>query len=88
MIIRGSIRTNHSHAKCIADSVSTDNLSEMRTLAEGDFVITRIAGTRVRSVIASMDDYLMNLAVADDVCKKSMQTGRSGVKNKAGNKPV
>ena len=50
--------------------------------------ITSIAGTRVRSVIASMDDYLMNLAVADDVCKKSMQTGRSGVKNKAGNKPV
>jgi hypothetical protein len=35
-----------------------------------------------------MDDYLMNLTVADDVCKKSMQTGRSGVKNKAGNKPV
>ena len=84
MIIRGSIRTNHSHAKCIADSVSTDNLSEMRTLAEGDFVITRIAGTRVRSVIASMDDYLMNLTVAEEVCEKSSQTSNQEFHNNTG----
>lgn len=79
MNIQGEIRTTHNHAKCIAESISADNLSEMKTRAERDRVITSITSTRVRSVIASMDDYLMNLAVAEDVCEKSMQTGKSGV---------
>jgi hypothetical protein len=40
----------------------------MDTKAEGDRVITTIMGTQLRSVIASMDDYLMNLAIAEDAC--------------------
>ncbi|HPP77695.1 KEOPS complex subunit Pcc1 [Methanospirillum sp.] len=79
MNISGIIRTTHHRAQCIADAVSTDNLSEMRTWAEGNSVITRIASSKVRSVIASMDDYLMNLTVAEDVCEKSIQTDSSGV---------
>lgn len=78
MNILGIIRTTHHRAQCIADAVSADNLSEMRTWAEGNYVITRISSTRVRSVIASMDDYLMNLTVAEDVCEKSAQTDSSG----------
>jgi hypothetical protein len=40
----------------------------METAADGDKVITTITGTQLRSVIASVDDYLMNLAVAEDAC--------------------
>jgi hypothetical protein len=40
----------------------------MQTGAEGDMVITWIQGNSLRSVIASVDDYLMNLAVAEDLC--------------------
>lgn len=74
MNIQGIIRTTHHHAHCIADSVSADNLSEMKTHAEGNNVITKITSIKVRSVIASMDDYLMNLTVAEEVCEKSSQT--------------
>jgi len=40
----------------------------METRADGDRIITTIAGTQLRSVIASVDDYLMNLAIAEDAC--------------------
>lgn len=68
MEIRGEIRTRHTHPGCVASALSPDNLQSMQTSADGNLVITRIQGTSLRSVIASVDDYLMNLAVAEDVC--------------------
>jgi hypothetical protein len=64
--IEGTITTRHNRAGCIAASLRPDNLMSMKTIAEGDRVITMITGTQVRSVIASVDDYLMNLAIAED----------------------
>lgn len=58
-------------AFCIAESVATDNLSEMDTRAENGNVITHITSTRIRSVIASMDDYITNITVAEELCKKT-----------------
>ena len=86
MNIQGVIRTTHTQAQCIADSVSADNLSEMKTHAEGDYVITQITSTKVRSVIASMDDYLMNLTVAEEVCEKSTQTSNQELRDETGSK--
>lgn len=68
MTIEGSIITRHERAGCIAASLKPDNLRSMTTAAEGDLVITKITGTQARSVIASVDDYLMNLAIAEDAC--------------------
>ena len=68
MQIEGTITTVHGNARCVARALAPDNLRSMRTVAEGDRVVTTITGTQLRSVIASMDDYLMNLAVADDAC--------------------
>jgi hypothetical protein len=66
MQIEGTITTRHEHAGSIAASLRPDNLRSMTTSAEGDRVITKITGTQLRSVIASVDDYLMNLAIAED----------------------
>ncbi|RXE57069.1 hypothetical protein ABH15_02765 [Methanoculleus taiwanensis] len=66
--IEGTIVTAHEEAACVAAALRPDNLSLMRTSADGGAVRTDIAGTRLRSVIASVDDYLMNLAIAEDVC--------------------
>ncbi|HII99777.1 MAG TPA: hypothetical protein HA272_11125 [Methanoregula sp.] len=66
MQIEGTITTRHECAGCIAASLKPDNLRSMTTTAEGDRVITKITGTQARSVIASVDDYLMNLAIAED----------------------
>lgn len=66
--INGRITTVHRNAPCVASALTPDNLNSMATTAEGDHVIMIITGTQIRSVIASMDDYLMNLAIADDAC--------------------
>jgi hypothetical protein len=68
MKIEGTITTLHRDAQCVAAALAPDNLRSMETRADGDRVVTTITGTQLRSVIASMDDYLMNLAVAEDTC--------------------
>ena len=68
MQIEGAITTVHDNAACVAAALAPDNLRSMETKAEEGRVITTITGTQIRSVIASMDDYLMNLAVAEDTC--------------------
>jgi hypothetical protein len=68
MQIEGIITTRHTNACCVAGALAPDNLSSMTTVAEDDAVKTTIAGTKLRSVIASVDDYLMNLAIAEDAC--------------------
>jgi len=68
MQISGTITTVHGNAPCVAQALSPDNLRSMETTADGDRVITTITGTQLRSVIASVDDYLMNLTIAEDAC--------------------
>lgn len=85
MKIKGVIQTFHNQAECITKSVATDNLSEMETHDEGNVVITRICRSKIRSVIASMDDYLMNITVAEEVCEKPAQMIH--VSGKQGEKP-
>lgn len=79
MKITGIIRTVHDFPEYVAASVAADNLSEMVTHAtfhEGTGVVeTTITGTKIRSVIASMDDYLSNLTVAEELCKQSSGKG-------------
>jgi hypothetical protein len=76
MQIEGTITTLHDHAACVAAALSPDNLKSMETRAEEGRVVTTIAGTQLRSVIASVDDYLMNLAVAEDTCSLSGTSNR------------
>jgi len=78
MQIGGTITTVHENAGCVAAALAPDNLRSMETKAEGDRVITTITGTQLRSVIASVDDYLMNLAVAEDACsvRKKRETSK------------
>ena len=68
MQIDGTITTVHGNARCVATALEPDNLRSMATKAEEGRVITTITGTQLRSVIASVDDYLMNLSIAEDAC--------------------
>ena len=68
MQITGTITTEHRNAGCVAAALAPDNLNSMTTIASGNLVTTTIAGTNLRSVIASVDDYLMMLAIAEDTC--------------------
>jgi len=66
MQIEGRITTLHRHAAAVASALTPDNMHNMSTTAESDKVTTAITGTQCRSIIASVDDYLMNLAIAED----------------------
>ena len=66
--VRGTIRTEHRNPACIADSLQPDNLQSMETRAEDGQVIMELQGDSLRSIIASVDDYLMNLGIAEDLC--------------------
>ena len=66
--VRGTITTAHRDPARVSGSLAPDNLASMRTTPGDGVVVTEIAGGNLRSVIASVDDYLMNLAIAEDVC--------------------
>lgn len=66
--IEGVIVTRHRHAGCVARALSPDNLRGMQTAASGDEVRTTVSGRKLRSIIASVDDYLTNCAIAEDLC--------------------
>ena len=88
MKIKGRITTVHGNAGCVASALAPDNLKSMTTTAEGDHVITMIEGTPLRSVIASVDDYLMNLAIAEDACSSFSQETADQLRNNDQNNPV
>jgi hypothetical protein len=81
MQINGRITTVHGNAGCVASALAPDNLTSMTTTAEGDHVTTVLKGTQLRSVIASVDDYLMNLAIAEDTCSSFSQTSADPLHN-------
>jgi uncharacterized FlgJ-related protein len=88
MHIRGRITTVHGNADCVASALAPDNLRSMTTTADGDQVNTTIEGTQLRSVIASVDDYLMNLAIAEDACSSFSQESADQLRNNDQNNPV
>jgi hypothetical protein len=88
MHIKGRITTGHGNAACVASALAPDNLRSMTTTADRDRVNTAIEGTRLRSVIASVDDYLMNLAIAEDACSSFSQESADQCKGNDQNNPV
>ena len=69
MMVHGTITTAHRDPARVAGAIAVDNLAAMETRAGDGVVVTEIGGANLRSVIASVDDYLMNLAIAEDVCR-------------------
>ncbi|MBP2132964.1 hypothetical protein J2128_000885 [Methanomicrobium sp. W14] len=66
--ITGTITTYHKNPLCISESLKADNLRSMNTEVSGKNVICRIKNDKLRSVVASVDDYMMNLSIADEIC--------------------
>jgi len=52
----------------VADALKVDNLRGTTTTTIGGTVRTTFESEKIRSVIASVDDYLMNLKVAEEIC--------------------
>jgi tRNA threonylcarbamoyladenosine modification (KEOPS) complex Pcc1 subunit len=54
-------------AKLIARSISADNLPYVRTRYEDGLVITEVDAGSIGSLLATLDDILVNIKVANDV---------------------
>lgn len=54
-------------AKRIALALSPDNLPNIHTEIEGDKVVTTLAIDKIGTLIATVDDYLMNAKIAFDM---------------------
>lgn len=76
--IAGLIRTESVDAKCVAGALAADNLAGMVTAADGGTVSFRIEGTALRTITATVDDYLMNLAIAEELCASATAARRHG----------
>lgn len=68
----GVIMTRHVHAREMAGSIGPDNLSSMTTTVTDGCVKTVVRSGSLRSVIASVDDYLMNLGIAEEICSYAL----------------
>jgi hypothetical protein len=80
--IEGVISTAHVNPSCVAHALRVDNLSAMKTEVSNGTVRTEITGTKLRSVIASVDDYLMNLAIAEEGCRYRKGTAEESKSSK------
>ncbi len=72
---RATIRTTHDNPEHVAQAIRPDNTDEMQTEATGDTVTTRIERETTAGLQATVDDYVVNLAVAMEVSTDDRRTG-------------
>ena len=73
MKITGTIISKTDSAETIVQALSPDNLGYMECAAEENTVKASVSGESLKTVLATVDDYLMNLSVAcktNDACSK------------------
>lgn len=62
---RATIRTTHDHPEIVAAAVTPDNTPEVRTRIEDGVVVTTIERTTTGGLRSTLDDYAVNLDVAE-----------------------
>ena len=69
-----TLATTHDDPRAVADALAPDNTDAMTTTVDGDTVRTEIARDDAGGLAASVDDYVVNLTVADAVCEAARDT--------------
>ncbi|QKY19243.1 hypothetical protein B4589_002200 [Halolamina sp. CBA1230] len=69
-----TIATTHDDAGVVAAALAPDNTDTMTTTVDGDTVRTAIVREDAGGLAASVDDYVVNLTVADAVCGTARDT--------------
>ncbi|WP_255191734.1 KEOPS complex subunit Pcc1 [Natronobeatus ordinarius] len=80
---RATIRTEHDEPDLVARAIQPDNTDEMATEVEGDAVVTRIERGTTGGLHATVDDYVVNLDVANTVvqCEPRMDAREDASEN-------
>jgi len=69
-----TITTTHEDASLVASALAPDDTSEMRTTVDGDRVVTRIERETTSGLQSTVDDYVVNVAVAAQIAQHANQT--------------
>jgi len=69
MKIKAKIEISGAAASLVAISLMQDNMANMKTVITESGAITYFEADKIGSLIASVDDYLMNAKVAQDVAE-------------------
>lgn len=62
---RATITTRHDDARLVAAALEPDNTPEMQTRVSGETVVTTIERETTGGLQSTVDDYVVNLSVAD-----------------------
>jgi hypothetical protein len=63
------LRTTHERPAVVAAALSPDNTDSIDTRVDGDAVVTTIARETTGGVHSTVDDYVVNLTVAETVAR-------------------
>jgi len=72
--VRATVRTAHDEPERIARAISPDNTDEMQTRVDGATVCTQIDRETIGGLHATVDDYVVNVAVATTVVQNAEPT--------------
>lgn len=67
-MIRGCLTFSGVHAPIVQQALAPDNLSSMRVECTGDRVVVYFEAERIGSLLLTVDDYLMNARIAEELC--------------------
>lgn len=70
---RATVETTHADAALVAAALRPDNTDSMRTEVDGDVVRTRIERETTGGLRSTVDDYVVNLTVAETVARTATQ---------------
>lgn len=73
MTRRARLRTESTHAGVVAAALVPDNTPEMETIVAGDTIETTIARETTGGLRTTVDDYVVNLSVAERVARTAEQ---------------
>jgi hypothetical protein len=74
---RATLRTRHADAATVAAAVAPDNTDRMHTRIEDEYVVTRIERGSTGGLRSTVDDYVVNLRVADAVGATARDAARN-----------
>ncbi|MDD2666786.1 MAG: KEOPS complex subunit Pcc1 [Methanocellales archaeon] len=63
----GKIVTSHKRCHIIMEAIRPDNTLNMRTTCKNGEIITEFEIDGIGTLIATVDDYLLNLKIAEEI---------------------
>jgi hypothetical protein len=74
---RARFETEHEQPELVAAAVTPDNTDSMTTTVEGDSIVTVIERETTGGLQSTVDDYVVNLTVAETVADNATRHSNS-----------